>query len=490
MTANSPPATVAARHRSEAAGAALGVAGALAVAITLALMLPQAARAADATPAAAPVGQISLLIGEARVVRADGTREALRRGMAILVGDRLETAANGHVHVRFVDNGAVSVRPESVLEVQAYRYDPQHPQSNEIRLRVEQGTSRSISGAATDQDKTRFRLNTPIAAIGVRGTDFIVQTDTTGVRATVADGAIVVGALGAGCSAAGLGPCAGDASRVLSAGMGRLMAEVRTGDSMARIVPAAGAVLASSAFSPEERVAARHMAETTARTAGQLAAEPTAAALLRGNDRAAAALLNVASVNVAESEALRNNLNRPADAGAQLVWGRWSVAPLSDDRVSVPYAFARLDRHITVSDGEAGLFRANATQPGPLLSDSLNAKVDFNLTRASATYESGGRTEAAAVNGALSIDFARRSFATALAMSSLTGGSSKLLMAGDLRNDGLFALTDGKAGTDSYQRIGGAVSLDGKEAGYFFERDTATGIFRGRTLWGAPVPGR
>ena len=180
---------------------------------------------AFATPAWAAseaVGQVSLAIGDAWVVHSDGSRQALKRGSPIQVGDRIETSANGHVHVRFVDNGAVSVRPESVLEVQSYRYVAQQPFLNEVRLRVEQGTSRSISGAATEADKNRFRLNTPIAAIGVRGTDFIVQTDRSGVRATVSDGAIVVGALGGACSAAGLGPCGGQDARLLSADMGRL----------------------------------------------------------------------------------------------------------------------------------------------------------------------------------------------------------------------------------------------------------------------------
>ena len=190
------------------------------------------------------VGSVSLLIGEAWVVRSDGSQQALQRGTQVRVGDRIETSANGHVHMRFVDNAAVSVRPQSSLEVQAYQFDPQRPELNEVRLRVEKGTSRSISGAATDADKSRFRLNTPIAAIGVRGTDFIVQADAQSVRATVSDGAIAVGALGAGCSASGLGPCAG--AQELSADMGRLMAEVRASDQSTRLVPAVDLSLADA----------------------------------------------------------------------------------------------------------------------------------------------------------------------------------------------------------------------------------------------------
>ncbi|WP_158219896.1 FecR domain-containing protein [Ideonella sp. A 288] len=423
------------------------------------------------------VGQVSLLIGEARVVRADGSREVLHRGASIQVGDRIETAANGHVHVRFIDNAAVSVRPESVLEVQAYRYDAQRPQSNEVRLRVEQGTSRSISGAATELDKTRFRLNTPIAAIGVRGTDFIVQTDASGVRATVADGAIVVGALGAGCSAAGLGPCGGSDDRVLSADMGRVMAELKPGDRMARLVPTAGAIVATASVA-DDRASAR--AATAARSAGLSAAEPTPSEHSRGNDRTTAELLTLASVTVADRVALTARAADSTLIASQLVWGRWGISAAADDSLSVPFALARLGRHVTVADDSAGLFRTNPTQPGQLLSDSLNASVEFRLTRANVTYESGTTQEAASVSGRnLTIDFGRRTFATALALASSSGVKTQFTMDGVLRSDGLFAR---KVGDD---RIAGAVSLDGKEAGYLFERGVGGGAtFRGKTLWG------
>ncbi|MBK9684459.1 MAG: FecR domain-containing protein [Betaproteobacteria bacterium] len=89
--------------------------------------------------------------------------------MSVFVGDRVETSASGHVHLKFVDDAAVAVRPDSSLEIQAYRFDAQRPAGSEVRLQVEHGIARSISGRATEVDKNRFRLNTPVAAIGVRG---------------------------------------------------------------------------------------------------------------------------------------------------------------------------------------------------------------------------------------------------------------------------------------------------------------------------------
>lgn len=433
--------------------------------------------------AAAPVGparaekvaRVSLLIGAAEVVHADGSRTSLERGASIRVGDRVETGANGHVHLRFVDDGAVSVRPDSVLEVQSYRYDAARPDGNEVRLKLVRGTGRSLSGAATEVDKTRFRLNTPIAAIGVRGTDFVVQAGPSAVRATVADGAIVVAPYSEGCSAGGLGPCEGGQARELSSGMGRVMAVVRSGDDGARLVRASDLAIIRTALVDDRDASARERDEQTlngARASGLLAAEPTAAQQQRGNDRTAAEMLTLAAVNVPD-------LNRAPGLSSQLVWGRWAIAPEFNDRLTIPFSLARLARHVTVADQGAGLFRSDPAGPAGTFQPSASGQVEFRLTRASASYESAGGLEVAIVRaGNLTVDFDRRSFATALDLRAASGAEGRLRMAGDLRSDGLFSVVD------EFQRVAGALSTDGKEAGYLFVTGTAESLFSGRTLWG------
>ena len=437
------------------------------------LVAPAAALAAPAH--AEKVAQVSLLIGAAEVVHADGSRTTLARGTPIRVGDRVETGSNGHVHLRFVDDGAVSVRPDSVLEVQAYRYDAARPDDNEVRLKLVRGTGRSLSGAATEVDKTRFRLNTPIAAIGVRGTDFVVQATPSAVRATVADGAIVVTPYGEACSAGGLGPCEGMDARELSSAMGRVMAVVRPGDEGARVVRASDLAIVRTAFADDGDASGHERGEQAlngARASGLLAAEPTAAQQQRGNDRTAAEMLTLAAVNVPD-------LNRPTGLSSQLVWGRWAIMPEFNDRLTMPFAIAQVNRNITVADEQAGLFRSTPVQGGDIFQPVATGQVEFRLTRASVTYESAAGLEVASVRGAnLTVDFDRRSFATALDLRAASGVEGRLRMAGDLRRDGLFAILD------ETQRIAGALSSDGKEAGYLFATGTADSLFSGRTLWG------
>ena len=140
----------------------------------------------------AEVGTVSLVLGKAWLQAADDSRELLRAGSVIRVSDKVMTEANGHVHIRFVDQALVSVRPDSLLEIQRYDFNSQNPADSSIKLNLIEGITRAISGEGAHAARERFRLNTPIAAIGVRGTDFVVSASAGSVRALVNEGAIEI----------------------------------------------------------------------------------------------------------------------------------------------------------------------------------------------------------------------------------------------------------------------------------------------------------
>ena len=140
--------------------------------------------------AGSPVAEVSLTIGVSRLIDEDGHSSAIVRGMPVHAGERVETEEGGHVHLRFVDGAFVSVRPGSRLIIETYRYDPARPQDSAIRFTLERGVARAISGKGAEAARDRFRLNTPIAAIGVRGTDFVAASDDSATRVAVRSGAV------------------------------------------------------------------------------------------------------------------------------------------------------------------------------------------------------------------------------------------------------------------------------------------------------------
>ena len=73
------------------------------------------------------VGEITLVVGQFEIQRATGPAQNLAKGEAILEGDIIKTTANGHVHIRFIDGGLVSVRPNSVFTIHEFRLTPPSP---------------------------------------------------------------------------------------------------------------------------------------------------------------------------------------------------------------------------------------------------------------------------------------------------------------------------------------------------------------------------
>lgn len=402
------------------------------------------------------VGEITLAVGPVVKTSAEGVPELVQRGTAVMPGDRLDTADGGMVHIRFIDGALVSLRPGSRLWVQDYRYDTADVAKSLVRFRLDQGVARAVSGAAAEGAKERFRLNTPLVAIGVRGTDFVVRTNQDVTSAAVSQGAIVMAPFDAGCLAQALGPCTSPGAKLLSADMGQLVVEYRPALLQPEI--RAQTVVAARAAPADFAGAA------PARTTPPVADEALAAGLVKG-------LVLTASVEPAAPTELPVVPPPP-----QLMWGRWAAAPGSSTDFSVPRDEARESRSVTIGDSQYLLYRIENSTGS--LAAGLGA-YDFALQQSQAQFNLAGQVLAAAVqSGQLSIDFVNRSFTTTLNVTSAATGSVRLSGASFVRDDGVF-IDRSTAG----QAIAGSAALDGKSAGYLFEKAAAGGTLTGITLW-------
>ena len=113
--------------------------------LAVAALLPSPFAFAEANVANV-VGEVSLVLGKAYLETAEGSLHELASGDIVHATDRIQTGSNGHVHIRFVDEALVSVRPDSRLEIQRYEYNPEKPDESAIRLMLEEGVTRAISG--------------------------------------------------------------------------------------------------------------------------------------------------------------------------------------------------------------------------------------------------------------------------------------------------------------------------------------------------------
>ena len=391
------------------------------------------------------VGEVTLTIGKSKIERPAAEAEP-QKGGSVQEGDVIRTSDNGHVHIKFIDGARVSVRPNSVFRIHEFKYNPSEPAASVVRLSLDSGEARSISGAAAQAAKERFRLNTPLVAIGVKGTDFVTQVSKDVIRVTVNQGAIVMAPFDSGCKVESLGVCNTTRAKELTAEMlgQALVYRMGSTDPSFQNVGKPGQVDSSKLLQLDRQV--RDGAE-----------KPLAS----------------------DTEA-KNPLN--AVGANRLIWGRWARDPIANDNLTVPFLEAMRGNEVTVGDGYYFLFR----EPSNVnLLPTLTTKTDFGLKSSSAYFRNAANevVPASVQAGTLGIDFGARTYATQLSMSADGTGLQTFSQTGTVNpSTGIFL---GKsADPANASSLAGAISLDARQAGYLFKNQISRGSFVGATLWG------
>ena len=123
---------------------------------------------------AGSAGSITHLSGILFATRADGTSTLLSVNSEVMEGDTLMTEKDTFARIKFLDNGEVVLRPETVFKVDAYSYKPapEAKQEDNIMLSLLKGGMRSVTGLLGKRSPEQFKLKTETATMGIRGTHF------------------------------------------------------------------------------------------------------------------------------------------------------------------------------------------------------------------------------------------------------------------------------------------------------------------------------
>ena len=160
-------------------------------------------------------GQLLLVVGNVTLHRdrpaADNAGQSSRAkpaaeviipsaGYEIQSGDTLITGYDGRVQIRFSDGSLVSMQPRTEFRIDRYRYDTADQRSF---FSLAAGAIRTVSGMIGKRNPADYRLSTPAATIGIRGTQFVVEQtvcdpgcypgNSAGLRVAVTEGHVVVG---------------------------------------------------------------------------------------------------------------------------------------------------------------------------------------------------------------------------------------------------------------------------------------------------------
>jgi hypothetical protein len=417
--------------------------------------------AGAANVSAAEAGRVVFVTGKAQLAAKPAVLEA-----AVQEGDELSTGADGYIYMKTVDNGFLILRPNSKARVVTYKIDNANPRNTHVKFELLSGVARSISGDSVKQARQNFRFNTPVAAIGVRGTDFIVHTNQQTSWVSVVSGGVVVSGFAGACGPEGSGPCEGSSSRELFADRANMTLQIQRGQN----VP----VLTSSPVIAPELIAPPRSDEPVGKVTTPAVPAPNATTTIN-NINLDPAKSNAAPVTAGNGNTPGNSGGTPstptpppvvvvpdplpslpgtgpAPAAQEVIWGRWrdvaGVAP--DPVVSAKMRDGSYNQTVFVD----GYMVARKNDSSFVL--PTEGKASFTMQNYEANIsKAGGPGMAAEVkNAKLDVDFVARSFDTSLTVLNSLGQVNFVSKGSVTREGGLESSVSSSSRVSGY--LGGA----------------------------------
>jgi hypothetical protein len=129
--------------------------------------------AALSNEAAADIGRIKTVAGQASVVRAGKTLPAAP-GLTLSVKDVLVTGKDGRIGISFVDNSRFAVGPNARVSLAEFQFDDTTHKGASL-TQVDRGSLAIVSGQIAKENKDAMKVRTPTSLLAARGTRFVVD---------------------------------------------------------------------------------------------------------------------------------------------------------------------------------------------------------------------------------------------------------------------------------------------------------------------------
>jgi len=127
-------------------------------------------------------GTATLVTGHVSAATPAGEIRDLIKGGEVYPGETIITASASYVNIAFSDGGRVLLRPETRFAIERYQYagaaaggQGQPAQQESAFFRLLKGGFRAVSGLIGHTRRDDYGVQTPVATIGIRGTDYEVR---------------------------------------------------------------------------------------------------------------------------------------------------------------------------------------------------------------------------------------------------------------------------------------------------------------------------
>lgn len=106
-----------------------------------------------------------------------GTRtpERVGKGQTLVSNAIITTGPQSFAALKFADGTAILLKENTSFQVQNYAYNPKAPENASAIFNLLRGGLRLVTGLVTSRNRDALKVATPLATIGIRGTEFIAE---------------------------------------------------------------------------------------------------------------------------------------------------------------------------------------------------------------------------------------------------------------------------------------------------------------------------
>lgn len=116
-------------------------------------------------------GHFQFVTGNVVVEAVNGDARVAIKGAAVEENDTIKVGEKSAAQIRMIDEALLAIRANSSLRIDSYHQSNNAPSEERSFLSLIKGGFRAITGAIGKQNKENYKITTPSATIGIRGTD-------------------------------------------------------------------------------------------------------------------------------------------------------------------------------------------------------------------------------------------------------------------------------------------------------------------------------
>lgn len=120
------------------------------------------------------VGNVLIARGQALAVSPDSSSRKLAAGDHVFIGDKLITGADGFIRLHMIDDATLDLRCFSIMVIEDYAIKSNVGENRSV-INLLKGSLKKVTGEIGKWKEDVYQLKTPVASIGVRGTEYALR---------------------------------------------------------------------------------------------------------------------------------------------------------------------------------------------------------------------------------------------------------------------------------------------------------------------------